>query len=109
MALCLHAVILSDTPSEGSRSESDPRPSRTTAAFRVVERPHDVPRPSGGVALTTLIPFRDLCAVVSEQKAFVLNEATPDIIALHRTVVDNVFRNSAVLPAPVGVVFRTPD
>ena len=30
-------------------------------------------------------------------------------IALHRAVVDAVFRHAAVLPAPVGVVFRAPD
>jgi hypothetical protein len=56
-----------------------------------------------------LIPFRDLCAVVSEQKAFALDEPGPEVIAEHRAVVDFVFRNAPVLPAPVGVVFRTPD
>jgi hypothetical protein len=57
----------------------------------------------------TLIPFRDLCAVVSEQKGYSLDERTSEAIALHRAVVDTVFRRGAVLPAPVGVVFRAPD
>ena len=58
---------------------------------------------------TALIPFRDLCAVVSETKAFVLDEATPEHVQTHRAIVDAVFRRAAVLPVPVGVVFRTPD
>jgi hypothetical protein len=57
---------------------------------------------------TTLVPFRDLCAVVSEQKAFGADEISADVIATHRAIVDGVFRRTAVLPAPVGVVFRTP-
>jgi hypothetical protein len=56
-----------------------------------------------------LIRFRDLCAVVSEQKAFALDETSSDAIATHRGVVDAAFRRAAVLPAPVGVVFRAPD
>jgi hypothetical protein len=57
----------------------------------------------------TLVPFRDLAAVVSEQKAFGLDEPTPESIAAHQAVVDAVFRRGPVLPAPVGVVFRAPD
>jgi len=55
---------------------------------------------------TSLIPFRDLCAVVSEQKAFALDEVSADAAAAHRAIVDAIFRRAAVLPAPVGVVFR---
>lgn len=58
---------------------------------------------------THLIPFRDLSAVVSEQKAFAIDERTSEAVAMHRAVVDTAFRRSAVLPAPVGVVFRGPD
>jgi len=58
---------------------------------------------------TTLIPFRDLCAVVSEQKNFTLDEASTAEIERHRSVVDAIFRRATVLPAPVGVVFRTQD
>jgi gas vesicle protein GvpL/GvpF len=63
----------------------------------------------GASPTTTLVPFRDLCAVVSEQKAFGLDETTPESIAAHQAVVDTVFRRATVLPAPVGVVFRAPD
>ena len=35
-----------------------------------------------------LIPFRDLCAVVSEQKAFVSMRRTPSDVDLHRAIVD---------------------
>lgn len=56
-----------------------------------------------------LIPFRDLCAVVSEQRMFTLEEATPEAGAYHRAIVDSVFKSTTVLPAPVGVVFRAPD
>ena len=56
-----------------------------------------------------LIPFRDLCAVVSEQKAFVLNETNAELVDQHRAIVDAIFRAATVLPAPVGVVFRAPD
>jgi hypothetical protein len=55
------------------------------------------------------IPYRDLCAVVSEQRNFTLDVATPSAVDFHRSVVDAVFRAATVLPAPVGVVFRAPD
>jgi hypothetical protein len=50
-----------------------------------------------------------LCAVVSEQKGFGLDEPTPRSIAAHQAVVDAVFQRGPVLPVPVGVVFRAPD
>lgn len=56
-----------------------------------------------------LIPFRELCAVVSEQKTFTTDEPTPESIQRHRAIVDAAFKRTAVLPAPVGVVFRTTD
>jgi hypothetical protein len=64
---------------------------------------------STGMVAHTFVPFRDLCAVVSEQKAFGLDDLTLDSVAAHQAVVDAVFRCGAVLPAPVGVVFRAPD
>jgi hypothetical protein len=58
---------------------------------------------------TSLVAFRDLCAVVSDQKAFALQDPSPQQLEQHRTIVDRIFRRAAVLPAPVGVVFRAPD
>lgn len=60
-------------------------------------------------APVTLIPFRELCAVVSDQASFTLDETTPADVARHQAIVDDVFRRAAVLPAPVGAVFRNPD
>jgi hypothetical protein len=57
----------------------------------------------------TLLPFRDLAAVVTDQPQFTLAEAAPADVDGHRAVVDALFRRGTVLPAPVGVVFRTPD
>jgi hypothetical protein len=56
-----------------------------------------------------VIAFRDLAAVVSEQKSFALDESAAVDLDRHRSVVDSVFRRAAVLPAPAGVVFRTPE
>lgn len=63
----------------------------------------------GNESRATLIPFRELCAVVSEQASFTLDETAPSEIVRHRAIVDEVFRRAAVLPAPVGAVFRNPD
>ena len=91
-ALRLHAISVADAQSHGVTLDG-----RTAGGTGMLRVP------------IALIPFRDLCAVVSEQKAFVLDEPGPEVIAEHRAVVDFVFRNAPVLPAPVGVVFRTPD
>jgi hypothetical protein len=64
---------------------------------------------SEGSGLPKFIPYRDLCAVVSEQRIFTLDAPTPEAVDFHRSVVDAVFRTATVLPAPVGVVFRAPD
>lgn len=64
---------------------------------------------SGKTAGPKLIPFRDLCAVVSEQRTFTLNETNAELVNQHRAIVDAVFKGATVLPAPVGVVFRAPD
>ena len=80
-------------------------------AITVADAQHAAPpADTDGAGLApTFVPFRDLCAVVSEQKAFGLDEPTPESVAAHQAVVDAVFRRGAVLPAPVGVVFRAPD
>jgi hypothetical protein len=86
MALRLHAITVSDVS---------------------VDFPHG--NGSDGAAAPKLIPYRDLCAVVSEQRNFTLDIPHPPAVDFHRSVVDAVFRVAAVLPAPVGVVFRAPD
>lgn len=65
--------------------------------------------PVGDDSRVALIPFRDLCAVVSDQRSFVLDETTPALIEEHRRVVDRIFHQASVVPAPVGVVFRSPE
>lgn len=92
MALRLHAITLA----EGAHAEH-PRDGRQTGMFAVVR--DDI----------ELIPFRDLCAVVSEQKAFGLEEATAVEVERHRVIVDGLFRRGTVLPAPFGTVFRAAD
>jgi hypothetical protein len=89
MALRLHAVTLADV----EQHESTGMATTETAI----------------VGPTTLIPFRDLAAVVSDQKTFTVEDASADQIAVHQAIVDRLFRRAAVLPAPVGVVFRAPD
>jgi hypothetical protein len=69
----------------------------------------EMPTRTGTHPIFGLIPFRDLCAVVSEQAAYLPGEATPADVNRHRAIVDDVFRYAAVLPAPVGAVFRSPD
>jgi hypothetical protein len=80
-------------------------------AITVADAPYDPPTGdgSGKTAGPKLIPFRDLCAVVSEQRAFVLTETDAELVDQHRGIVDAVFKGATVLPAPVGVVFRAPD
>jgi hypothetical protein len=103
MALVLHGITLSDTHQPPSAGDGAAPANRASGAYTPMHTP------IVQLPITTLVPFRDLCAVVSEQKAFVLDEPNPQAIAEHRAVVDSVFRRSAVLPAPVGVVFRAPD
>jgi hypothetical protein len=92
MALRLHAITLAD----GAQAET-PRDGRQTGTFAVVR--DDI----------EFIPFRDLCAVVSTQPGFGLEETTPSDIERHRTIVDGIFRRATVLPAPLGTVFRATD
>jgi hypothetical protein len=79
-----------------------------TRDLREAEIP--VPGATGTWSLTPkLVPFRDLCAIVSEQRNFTLDGPTRAAMDFHRSVVDAVFRTATVLPAPVGVIFRAPD
>jgi Gas vesicle synthesis protein GvpL/GvpF len=86
MPIRLHAIAVADAQNGTSTSEY----------------------PVSGI-VPMFVPFRDLCAVVSEQKAFGLDETTQESVVAHQAVVDAVFRRGSVLPAPVGVVFRAPD
>jgi hypothetical protein len=54
-----------------------------------------------------VIVFRDLAAIVTERPKFALDEVDPTMMNEHRAIVDAVFHNREVLPAPAGVVFRT--
>jgi hypothetical protein len=80
-------------------------------AITVADMTVDVPGGTGTetLSITQFIPYRDLCAVVSEQRNFSLDPPSPAAVDFHRSVVDAVFRAATVLPAPVGVVFRAPD
>jgi hypothetical protein len=86
MALRLHAITLADSDYDPPTGDG-----------------------SGQPAGPRLIPFRDLCAVVSEQRTFSVEEPTAEHIAAHRSIVDGVFKSAPVLPAPFGVVFRASD
>jgi hypothetical protein len=97
MALRLHAVTLADAPHP------------TVAELAGGAGGFSAGDGDGWAGETALIPFRDLCAVVSDQKAFALDDTTPDVVRRHQAIVDAIFRRAAVLPAPVGVVFRAPD
>jgi hypothetical protein len=95
MALRLHAITFADQQRNESGGDGNTGSGTATGSW------------SG----TLLVPFRDLCAVVSEQKNFVLDDAppAPKDVERHRAVVDWLFKRNSVLPAPVGVVFRGPD
>src|SRR5947199_4820113 len=98
MPLCLHAITPADGPAEVT-----PAP----------DKPAQRPRLSGTLAImgpeATRISFRELSAVVSMMPSFAPAQATPEFVAHHQAIVDAIFRRAAVLPAPVGVVFRAPD
>jgi Gas vesicle synthesis protein GvpL/GvpF len=70
---------------------------------------HALPEVPGAAGGTRLISYRDVGAVVSDQKSFVLDDVDSTRIEEHRAIVDAVFHIAPVLPAPVGVVFRSSD
>src|SRR5881398_2549684 len=88
MALRLHAITPADAPHHAGAPATDG---------------------NGAQNGTAVVPFRDLVAVVTEQRNFGLDEPTPGEVERHLTIVDAVFHRSPVLPAPVGAVFRSPD
>src|SRR5687768_11336927 len=55
-----------------------------------------------------LLPLRELAAV-SEEGDFTLKEADAEMIERHDEVVRTMFDQDAVLPAPVGTVFRSAE
>jgi hypothetical protein len=57
---------------------------------------------------TSVVGVRDLAAIVSESE-YAAVEADGAELARYREVVEAVFARHAVLPAPVGVVFRSGD
>ncbi|HTR78454.1 MAG TPA: GvpL/GvpF family gas vesicle protein [Gemmatimonadaceae bacterium] len=56
-----------------------------------------------------VVVLRDLAAIVTGQGAYSLEATSDGATKRHRRIVDSVFRRHAVLPAPVGVVFRSSD
>ena len=55
---------------------------------------------------TGVIAFRDLGAVIAETRYEV---PPPDSLAEYRRIVEGVFRQQSILPAPPGVVFQSRD
>src|SRR4051812_40290501 len=92
MALRLHAITLAE-----AAQAPTPPDGRHTGMFAAIRE--DI----------QFIQFRDLAAVVSEQKTFTLDEIPAAETELHRSIVDGIFRRTAVLPAPLGTVFRAAD
>jgi gas vesicle protein GvpL/GvpF len=89
MALRLHAITLAEV----NHKETVPNATTEWAALGPTMR----------------VPYRDLCAIVSQQKAFLPDDEPGQHADSHRAIVDALFRHTAVLPAPLGVVFRAPD
>lgn len=57
----------------------------------------------------SFVHYRELGAVVSEIPEFRSDAVGVEQLAHHRAVIDTAFRRGPVLPAPIGIVFRTPD
>ena len=57
---------------------------------------------------TRVVTFRDLAAVVSPTP-YARPELADGDVATYRSVVESVFAQRAILPAPAGVVFRSRD
>jgi hypothetical protein len=57
---------------------------------------------------TELVTYRDLGAIVGKAEYSRISPEDEEIIAQHR-VIEQVFAHHAVLPAPVGVVFRNQE
>jgi hypothetical protein len=112
MALRLHAVILADAHHGiRPRGPTGEGPAAASGGATGITETWGIPRAEAPESEDNLhvIEFRDLAAVVSEQKSFALDESATAGLGRHRAVVDAIFRRAAVLPAPAGVVFRTPE
>jgi hypothetical protein len=70
---------------------------------------HALPEVPGATGATRLVSYRDVGAVVSDQKSFALDDVDNARIEEHRAIVDAVFHTAPILPAPVGVLFRSSD
>src|SRR5689334_6651017 len=62
--------------------------------------------PEQGVDGTELLSFRDLAAVVTTG-SYQMEPPPPEELQHYQQVVESVFSRRAVLPAPVGTVFRS--
>ena len=71
----------------------------------VMQDGHTPPRLPGSVKLLAL---RELAAV-TEEGDFTVKEADAEMIERHDGVIRGLFDQGAILPAPVGTVFRSPD
>ena len=60
------------------------------------------------VSDTELVTYRDLGAIVGKVEYSRINAEDDEIVAQHK-VIEQVFAHHAVLPAPVGVVFRNQE
>jgi hypothetical protein len=56
-----------------------------------------------------LIPVRELAAVVTDRPLFAAAPPSDEQVDQHRQIVDRLFEAGPVLPAPVGVLFRSED
>jgi gas vesicle protein GvpL/GvpF len=81
----------------------------TLHAITLAESAQDETNDARVVSESSRVSFRELSAVVTEQAAFSTGEPSDDAIVNHRRIVDGSFQHGAVLPAPVGVVFRAPE
>ena len=70
---------------------------------------HALPEVPGATGATRMVAYRDVGAVVSDQKSFALDDVDNSRIEEHRAIVDAFFRMAPILPAPVGVLFRSSD
>ena len=73
----------------------------------VMQDGHATPRLPGG-GTVTLLPLRELAAV-AEEGDFAAKEVDAAMIERHDEVIRVLFDQDAVLPAPVGTVFKSAD
>ena len=71
--------------------------------YGVTSNDHGHAKPADGAEL---LPFRELAALVTPSE-YTVATPTGETIEKHRHVVDAMFSHAAVLPAPVGTVFRS--